>query len=102
VTIVDILASRPPSERGRGPDAPTGEHSEEENRDLSVRDDSATQELLGHQAIRHAVIDAERAAVLDMRDRGQINDEVWRRIERDLDVEEVRMEAYEGNLYGRR
>jgi hypothetical protein len=39
------------------------------------------------------VIDAEREAVLRLRDRGEINDEAWRRIERDLDLEELRMEA---------
>ena len=43
--------------------------------------------------IRRAVIDAERGAVLRLRERGELNDEVWRRIERDLDLEELRMEA---------
>jgi monovalent cation/hydrogen antiporter len=56
-------------------------------------DEAAEQELLEHRKIRRAVIDAERAAVLTLRDRGEINDEVWRRIERDLDLEELRMEA---------
>jgi Na+/H+ antiporter len=53
----------------------------------------AEQELLEHRLIRRAVIDAERSAVLRLRDRGSINDEVWRRVERDLDLEELRMEA---------
>jgi Na+/H+ antiporter len=56
-------------------------------------DDAALQELLEHRQIRRAVIDAERAAVLGLRDRGAINDEAWRRVERDLDLEELRMEA---------
>lgn len=56
-------------------------------------DEAAEQELLEHRQIRRAVIDAERKAVLAQRDRGQINDEAWRRVERDLDLEELRMEA---------
>jgi CPA1 family monovalent cation:H+ antiporter len=55
--------------------------------------DEAEQEVLDHRRIRRAVIDAERAAVLDLRERGEINDEVWRRVERDLDLEELRMDA---------
>ena len=54
---------------------------------------AAEQELVEHRKIRRAVIDAERAAVLDLRDRGVIDDEAWRRVERDLDLEELRMEA---------
>jgi CPA1 family monovalent cation:H+ antiporter len=53
----------------------------------------AEQELVEHRQIRRAVIDAEREALLDMRDRGAIDDDVLRRIERDLDLEELRMEA---------
>jgi hypothetical protein len=58
-----------------------------------VRDAGAEQELLEHRLIRSAVIDAERAAVLGLRDRGVINDDAWRHVERDLDLEELRMEA---------
>jgi CPA1 family monovalent cation:H+ antiporter len=54
---------------------------------------SAEQELVEHRKIRRAVIDAERGAILDLRDRGGIDDESWRKIERDLDLEELRMEA---------
>jgi CPA1 family monovalent cation:H+ antiporter len=53
----------------------------------------AEQELIEHRAIRRAVIDAERAAIIELRERGDINDDVWRRVERDLDLEELRMEA---------
>jgi hypothetical protein len=31
--------------------------------------------------------------VLHLRERGEINDQVWREIERDLDLEEMRMDA---------
>ena len=53
----------------------------------------AEQELIEHRAIRRAVIDAERAAIIELRERGDISDDVWRRVERDLDLEELRMEA---------
>lgn len=54
---------------------------------------AAEQELLEHRLIRREVIEAERGAVVDLRDRGVINDEVLRRVERELDLEELRMEA---------
>jgi CPA1 family monovalent cation:H+ antiporter len=56
-------------------------------------DPAAEQELLEHRLIRRAVIDAERETLLSLRDRGAITDEVWRRLQRDLDLEELRMEA---------
>jgi monovalent cation/hydrogen antiporter len=56
-------------------------------------DPAAEQELLEHRLIRRAVIEAERQAVLNLRDRGAVTHEVWRRVERDLDLEELRMEA---------
>lgn len=51
------------------------------------------QELLEHHLIRRAVLGAERAAVLELRERGEIDDAVWRIIERDLDLNELRMDA---------
>ena len=51
------------------------------------------QELLEHHLIRRSVLETERAALLDLRERGEIDDNVWRRIERDLDLEELRMDA---------
>jgi CPA1 family monovalent cation:H+ antiporter len=51
------------------------------------------QEMLEHRAIRRSVIDAERDAVIQLRDDGEISDEILRRVERDLDLEQVRMEA---------
>jgi CPA1 family monovalent cation:H+ antiporter len=53
----------------------------------------ADQELLEHHLIRRAVIDAERHAVLNLRERGEIDDAAWRDIERELDLEELRMDA---------
>jgi len=53
----------------------------------------AEQELVEHRQIRSDVIDAQRDALLAMRDRGAIDDDVLREIERELDLEEIRMEA---------
>jgi CPA1 family monovalent cation:H+ antiporter len=58
-----------------------------------VPESEAEQELVEHRQIRRSVIDAQREAVLRMRDRGAIDDDVLRSIERELDLEEVRMEA---------
>jgi CPA1 family monovalent cation:H+ antiporter len=55
--------------------------------------DAAERELIEHQKIRQSVINAQRAAVLDLRNQGAIDDEAWRTVQRDLDLEELRMEA---------
>jgi NhaP-type Na+/H+ or K+/H+ antiporter len=52
-----------------------------------------TQERLEHEEIQRSVIAAQRAAVIDLRDRREINDQTLRTIERDLDLEEIRMEG---------
>jgi monovalent cation/hydrogen antiporter len=55
--------------------------------------DEAEQELLDHRAIRSAVLVAEREAVIALRDAGVINDQTLRAIERDLDLEALRVGA---------
>jgi Na+/H+ antiporter len=55
--------------------------------------DDAEQELLEHRIIRSAVIEAEREALLRLHETGGLSDDVFRRVERDLDLEELRMEA---------
>jgi len=57
------------------------------------RDEDAEQELIEHRQIRVAVLVAEREALLTLRERGAISDDVHRTIERDLDLEELRMEV---------
>jgi CPA1 family monovalent cation:H+ antiporter len=47
----------------------------------------------GLQRLTREVLEAERAAVLALRDAGHIDDEVMRRIERDLDLEHARLGA---------
>jgi Na+/H+ antiporter len=54
---------------------------------------AAEQELLEHTRLRREVIGAERRAAFDLHERGVIDDALLRRIERDLDLEELRMEA---------
>jgi hypothetical protein len=53
----------------------------------------AEQELVEHRHIRREVINAQREALAAMRDRGAIDDDALRNIERELDLEEIRMEA---------
>jgi Na+/H+ antiporter len=51
------------------------------------------QERVEHEQILLAIIRAQRDAVIDMRDNGDINDDTLREIERELDLEELRMEG---------
>ena len=50
-------------------------------------------EQIEHEQIRRAVIDAQRLAVIDLRDRGVIGDAALRIVERDLDLAELRAEG---------
>jgi CPA1 family monovalent cation:H+ antiporter len=61
--------------------------------DPSDADEAAVQEMLEHREIRMGVLDAERESLLTLRDRGAISDEIFRRLERDLDLEALRMEV---------
>jgi Na+/H+ antiporter len=54
---------------------------------------AAEQEVLEHSQIRHEVIEAERRAATELHERGVVDDAMLRRLERDLDLEELRMEA---------
>ena len=51
------------------------------------------QERMEHEVIQRGIIAAQRAAVIELRDRREINDQTLRTIERELDLEELRMEA---------
>jgi CPA1 family monovalent cation:H+ antiporter len=51
------------------------------------------QERTEHEEIQRGVIGAQRSAVIELRDRGEINDQTLRLIERELDFEELRMEG---------
>ncbi|MDX6583146.1 MAG: monovalent cation/hydrogen antiporter [Solirubrobacterales bacterium] len=47
---------------------------------------------LAYQRLVRELLEAQRSAVLDLRDRGAINDDVLRRLERELDLEDSRLE----------
>jgi CPA1 family monovalent cation:H+ antiporter len=64
----------------------------ERQRDRSA-DDGEDRELIEHREIRRTVIDSEREALLRLRTEGEISDEVLRTLERELDLEERRMDA---------
>jgi NhaP-type Na+/H+ or K+/H+ antiporter len=51
------------------------------------------QERVEHEEIQRGVIATQRTAVIELRDRGEINDQTLRTIERELDLEELRMEG---------
>jgi monovalent cation/hydrogen antiporter len=46
-----------------------------------------------YQRLRRKVLEAERAEIVRLRNVGKINDEIMRRIERDLDLEDTRLEV---------
>ena len=59
-----------------------------------VDGDSSADERSGrYQRLMHEIIAAERAALVELRNAGQITDEVMRRVERDLDLEEARLDV---------
>ena len=45
------------------------------------------------QRLRHELLDAERQALAALRRTGTISDEVWRRVARDLDLEDQRLDS---------
>ena len=56
-------------------------------------DGSAESRSADYQRLRRELLDAERRAVLELRRGGIIDDEVMRRVTRDLDLEDVRLDA---------
>ena len=62
----------------------TGDPEETEERRLEHEE---------HREIQQYVINAQRAAAIALRDGGEINDATLRELERELDLEELRMEA---------
>ncbi len=63
------------------------------NARLDDGDDGALEDRsLAFQRLRREVLEAERAEIIRMRNRGLINDDIMRRVERDLDLEDARLE----------
>jgi len=59
----------------------------------SEADDGSEARSLDYQRLRHELLEAERTAVLDLRRRGAIDDDVLRRVVRDIDLEDVRLDV---------
>ena len=55
-------------------------------------DDDIEQGSQAYQRLRRTVLEAERAEMIRLRNRGEITDDIMRRIERDLDLEDARLE----------
>jgi CPA1 family monovalent cation:H+ antiporter len=56
-------------------------------------DGAMDQHSYAYQCLRRKVLEAERAEIIRLRNVGKINDEIMRRIERDLDLEDTRPEV---------
>lgn len=57
-----------------------------------VEDDGYEERSVAYQRMVHEVIGAQREELVRLRNTGEISDEVRRRIERELDLEESRLE----------
>jgi Na+/H+ antiporter len=58
------------------------------------QDDGAIeQRSLDYQRLRRELLDAERQAIVELRRQGRINDEVMNRVQRDLDLEDARLDV---------
>jgi hypothetical protein len=55
-------------------------------------EDGLADRSLAYQRLTRSVIEAQRAAIVQMRNEGLISADVMRRVERDLDLEETRLE----------
>jgi len=51
------------------------------------------QRSLNYQRLRRELLDAERQAIVELRRQGRINDEVMNRVQRDLDLEDARLDV---------
>jgi hypothetical protein len=60
------------------------------------RDEPGEDPEMTFQQLQQGTLQAERSAVIGLRNQGEINDEVLHRIERELDLEEQRL-AGEGD-----
>jgi CPA1 family monovalent cation:H+ antiporter len=56
-------------------------------------DGSLEEQSVSYQRLRRELLDAERAAVWELRRQGRINDDVMYRVTRDLDFEDARLDA---------
>ncbi len=68
-------------------------HYEDKLRQVMAQRDGVeqAQDSASQQRIQTEVLNAERAAVIHLRDQGRIDDDVLRTIERELDLEDQRL-----------
>ena len=61
---------------------------------LDDGDDGEIEERsIAYQRLRRELLDAERGAVLALRNEGRISEDVMHRVQRDLDLEESRLDV---------
>jgi CPA1 family monovalent cation:H+ antiporter len=56
-------------------------------------DDGIEQRSMDYQRLRRELLEAERAEIVSLRRQGRISDDVMRRVERDLDLEDQRLDV---------
>jgi hypothetical protein len=61
--------------------------------DDSDDEDGIEERSVAYQQLRRQLLDAERGAVVALRNQGKISDEVMQRVERDLDLEDSRLDV---------
>jgi CPA1 family monovalent cation:H+ antiporter len=70
-----------------------GEADEEHARLAGIDGSRAEQRATSYRALRAAMIESERHALIRLRDRGVIGDDVLRKLQRDLDLETMLLES---------
>jgi CPA1 family monovalent cation:H+ antiporter len=61
---------------------------------FDAESDGAIEERsLNYQRLRRELLEAERAAIVALRREGSINDDAMRRLQRDLDLEDARLDV---------
>ncbi len=58
-----------------------------------VDDDASEQRSLAYQNLVRELLEAQRRAIVRLRNQGEISNDVMHRVERDLDLEDSRLEA---------
>ena len=86
-------AAREARQRARMPDAPAHDHFvTAPSHEAGAIDERRAAE---YRRLRSAMIRAEQQALLDLRDRGEIGDDVMRDVQRELDLEQVLLDSPE-------
>ena len=86
-------AAREARQRARMPDEPAHDHFvTAPSHDAGAIDEARAAE---YRRVRSAMIGAEQQALLDLRDHGEIGDDVMRAVQRELDLEQVLLDSPE-------